>query len=147
MTRTPDRLEELFAAIAIDPASVAVYGRLAEEQGERSPDARPRDLPRVDDLPADLKVDVALVDARGCDDSRRIGPLLGRLRDVHAQHVVVIVDRLPHNDLLALRFESANCSFDGAQVFVSSAAVTDKRREWNDARNWAHPENFNRFRW
>ena len=147
MTRTPDRLKELFAALAIDPASTAVYGRLAEEQGGRDPDARPWNLPRADDLPQDLKVDVALVDARGCDDIRRIGPLLGRLRDVHAQRVVVLVDRLRHNDLLALRFESANCSFAGAEVFLSSAEVTDKRREWNDARNWAHPENFDRYRW
>ena len=147
MSSTADDLEELFAKVAIDPASMVVYGPLAGERGVRESDAGPPSLPRVDDLSNDLKVDVALVDARGCDDIRRVGALLARLRDVHAQRVVVIADRLQRGDLLALRFESTKHTFGSAEVYLSSAAVTDKRREWNNARHWANPENFKRYRW
>ena len=143
MSPTSDALEKLLAGIGIEPASTVVYGALAGTTDA----AGPPDLPRADEVPATLRVDVAVVDARGCDDIRRVGALLARLRDVHAQSVVALVDGIASNDLLALRFEPANRVFDGGQVFLSSAAVTDKRRAWNNARHWAHPENFDRYRW
>lgn len=147
MTGTADKLQELLAGLGIEPASTIVYGDLAGTAGDSRRDGCGQELPRADDLPPALKVDVAVVDARGSDDVRGVGALLARLRDVHAQRVVVLVDGVGRNELLALRFEPANFVFDGGQVFLSSAAVTDKRREWNNARDWAHPENFDRFRW
>ena len=147
MTDTSGKLTEFLAGIDIEPASIVVYGALAETQGGSSSDAGRQSLPSADDLPGDLRVDVAVVDARDCSDIRRVGALLARLRDVHAQRVVVLVAGIAPNDLLALRFEPTNHAFDGGQVFLSTAGITDKRREWNNARDWAHPENFDRYRW
>ena len=147
MIRKSDKLGELLAGLGIEHASTVVYGALAGTVDETGSDVCPQGLPRADDVPATLRVDVAVVDARGCDDIRRVGALLARLRDVHAQCVVVLVDRIGSGDLLALRFEPTNRVFDGGNVFLSNAAVTDKRRDWNNAQDWAHPENFDRYRW
>ena len=148
MSGTPeDRLAEFLAGIGVEPASIVVYGPLAGTTHDSSPDTDRQRLPGTDDLPEDLRVDVAVVDARSCDDVRRVAALLARLRDVHAQRVVAIVAGMARNDLLALRFEPANHAFEGAEVYLSSAGITDKRREWNNARDWAHPENFDRYRW
>ncbi len=147
MTRPLNRLGKLLAELGIEPASTVAYGALAGTADDSGQDGCGQGLPRADDLPPALKVDVAVVDARGSDDIHGVGALLARLRDVHAQRVVVLVDRIGRNELLALRFEPTKRVFEGGQVFLSSAAVTDKRREWNNARNWAHPENFDRFRW
>lgn len=147
MTGTPAELAEFLAGIGIEPASLVAYGPLAATRHDSSSDLSVERLPGADDLPADLRVDVAVVDARDCDDVRRVGALLARLRDVHAQRVVVLVAGIARNDLLALRFEPTKHAFEGAEVFLSNAGITDKRRDWNNARHWAHPENFDRYRW
>jgi len=136
----PRELSQLLDDVAADSESLVVYGPLAAEVSDRR-------IPDVDELPADLKVDVAVVDAREYGDAERLSALLARLRDVHAALVVVVTDDIPRNDLLALRFEAGKRTLEGARVFLSSSSVTDKRREWNNARHWANPQNFDRYRW
>lgn len=107
------------------------------------------DRAAADGLPADLRADIALVDAEAVQDDEELLPLLARLRDVNAQKVVVIVprDHRSLNELNALGFETRKSpSWDGL-VFVWDPALADRPREWNNSKHWANPENFSRYRW
>ena len=99
-----------------------------------------------DSLPAELRADVALVVLADGDPLPRA--LLARLRDVHVAQIVLTADRgLAPGDMLAMGFEKAQSPSEDGLVYVWDAALADKPREWNNARDWANPENFDRYRW
>ncbi|MEM8817068.1 MAG: DUF6231 family protein, partial [Pseudomonadota bacterium] len=125
-----------------------VLGDIANDSGReplfecRSP------LPDVDSLPANLRADVALVCVTETDDLPVA--LLARLRDVHAQQIVLHVaagGKAASGDMLALGFEAAKSPPKDGLVYVWDAALADKPREWNNSRHWANPGNFDRYRW
>lgn len=103
----------------------------------------------AESLPADLRADVALVDAACIQDETELLPLLARLRDVHASQVIVIIPSAhpSHNDLVALGFEARKSPSGDGLVFVWDPAVANRPREWNNSKHWANPENFSRYRW
>jgi len=99
-----------------------------------------------DSLPADLRADVALV-ALAAGKPLPIA-LLARLRDVHVAQVVLAAGKeLSQGGMLAMGFEKAQSPSVDGLVYVWDAALADKPREWNNARDWANPENFDRYRW
>ena len=71
--------------------------------------------------------------------------LLARLRDGHAAMLVAHDPSRVFStaDYLALGFEvdaRADC-------YVYDANAASRQRDWNNASNWANPENFDKFRW
>ncbi len=99
-----------------------------------------------ENLPAELRADVALVVLAAGDPLP--SALLARLRDVHVAQIVLAVDNsVSPADMLAMGFEKAQSPSVDGLVFVWDAALADKPREWNNARDWANPENFDRYRW
>ena len=99
-------------------------------------------------LPAALRIDIALV--RPSAGDRDISVILSRLRDVHAGRVLLCPDQIDAPDatgFVALGFEPRKSpSIDGL-VYIWDPALADQPREWNNAENWANPENFSKFRW
>lgn len=101
-------------------------------------------------LPANLRVDVALVRPLPGDAFRDVSAVLARLRDVHAGRVLLCPDQLHVPDssgFMALGFEPQKSPSVDGLVFVWDPELADQPREWNDSRNWANPENFSKFRW
>ena len=101
-------------------------------------------------LPAALRVDVALVRPFTGDSERAISMLLARLRDVHAERVLLCSDQLAKPDtagFAALGFEPRKSPSGDGLVYLWDPALADQPREWNNAKNWANPENFPKYRW
>lgn len=81
--------------------------------------------------------------------------LLARLRDLHAVRVCVMLREavLPEwrdNDWRALGFVPAGRAMAGGRrvrLFTFDFATYNPGRSWNTAENWAHPGNFDTYRW
>ena len=102
-----------------------------------------------DTLPPDLRVDVALLAVQHEVPLTHLAPVLARLRDVHARQILLVADGsfFDTADLVALGFEVQKSPADNEIICTWDPATSNKPREWNDARNWANPENFAKFRW
>lgn len=70
---------------------------------------------------------------------------LARMRDVHCEQVIVIqtMQGLSPTELLALGFQKLS-SDQQCTVFLCSADINDIPRDWNNAKHWANPENFDK---
>jgi hypothetical protein len=84
------------------------------------------------------------------DDTAR--STIAALRDRFCDAVLVVVpdEHWVVTDWLALGFEaSARCEHDGRTVVLYryDVATFNPEREWNNPQDWAHPENFRRYRW
>jgi hypothetical protein len=79
------------------------------------------------------------------DPGARNVQVIARLRDVHCERVLIIQTDggMLSTDLLALGFQEL-ATEDDCTLFIHSAEVTDRPREWNNAKHWAHPENFDK---
>ncbi len=99
----------------------------------------------------------SLADAMSIDDSLRAdlgvvfnaGPehvsSLARLRDVHCRRVLLFANECwSKNDLLGLGFQ--RLQDETLPVYICDPDLTPLR-DWNNASNWAHPENFDKQRW
>lgn len=78
--------------------------------------------------------------------------LIAALRDRYCQAVLVTVRRSYWSfaDWLALGFElRATCRADREEyaLYWFDRDRCNPEREWNNPTDWAHPENFDRFRW
>ncbi len=111
--------------------------------------SRVSDLALVDDLPSDLgEFSLALVLlGDGVKVKNLATQLLGRLRDSGVARTAVS-DPTPLfavSEMLALGYIAVADS--AYRVFLYDPDEFFSRREWNDARDWANPENFRRYRW
>ncbi|MEM7500738.1 MAG: DUF6231 family protein [Pseudomonadota bacterium] len=107
------------------------------------------ELASLEDLPSDLGgVTLALLlfgaDAEIDDLSVQ---LLGRLRDSGVARVAVNDPQsvLTVSEMLALGYVAAPGA--SGRIFLHDPDEFFSRREWNNARHWANPENFKRYRW
>ena len=141
---------ELLSELADVGGSFALFGAIDVGTDREPAYLSPTAVVDPGSLPPDLKVDVALVRPSSGEAERDIGMLLARLRDVHATRVIVLPDLLGTagvTGFVALGFEPKKSpSFDGL-LYVWDPALADQPREWNNARNWANPENFSKYRW
>ena len=125
---------------------LVVLGELDDDSGHKTLFASPAVPEDPDSLPAGLRADVALVVL--ADGEPLPQALLARLRDVHVAQIVLTAQHgLSPGDMLAMGFEKAQSPSVDGLVYVWDAALADKPREWNNARDWANPENFDRYRW
>jgi len=108
-----------------------------------------REWDRLDTLP-DRRFDLAVVAGfpEACSHAGEASVLLARLRDCYAVRVIIVDDAgiLTLADYLALGFEGWDTEGE-SRCFIYDPDSRTLKREWNDARHWANPENFDRYRW
>jgi hypothetical protein len=77
--------------------------------------------------------------------------VLGRLKNLHTDRFVLLADParscLGHDALLALALAPYEPLADGRMAWVYDIDRYNPERAWNNPEEWAHPENFARFRW
>lgn len=54
---------------------------------------------------------------------------------------------LSFSDMLSLGFKREEQDESGLMLYSYDIASYNKKREWNNSRFWANPENFNKYRW
>ena len=54
---------------------------------------------------------------------------------------------LSFSDMLSLGFKREEQDESGLTVYSYDIASYNKKREWNNSRFWANPENFDKYRW
>ena len=75
--------------------------------------------------------------------------VIGQLRNIlNAQIIALISNESPlgFNEMIGLGFKRESQEKDSA-TYTYDIANYNKKREWNNARFWANPQNFDRFRW
>jgi hypothetical protein len=95
---------------------------------------------------------VAVLSAPESYDDASALRLIAALRDRYCRAIFAAApeDHWPFSDWLALGFElAASCEHAGIawHLYTFDADRANPEREWNNPTDWAHPENFDRFRW
>ncbi len=147
-----DFIEGLLADADIDrtSAGVVLVSRSLTEANAPSGITVLDDVNTADDLATDLKADVvAVVGQLESMDQADARHLLARLRDVHARRVVVWLetDCWSNADLRALGYLNKKRPSGDGRLFVYDPDLFNEPREWNNASDWANPENFGKYRW
>jgi hypothetical protein len=77
--------------------------------------------------------------------------VLGRLKNLHADRFVLVVDpvrsSLGRGELLALALAPYEPLEDERIAWLYDIDRYNPEREWNNPEDWAHPENFLKYRW
>lgn len=104
----------------------------------------------VDDLQDVQRHPYALVfDQLSHMGSQQAVHLLARLRDCYADRVLVVDEQgvIPPADMLSLGFLPLEPGLPDALLYGHDPDTANPRRDWNNASQWANPENFTRYRW
>lgn len=140
------------------PRSLLIAGGVAETCLEDTQDTRSTTLTtpfKQSQLSEIDPVDVAVIS--NLTESLERGPgqqWLGTLRNLFAPHIILISDpqKAEANgwqfaDYLALGLEHFAGSEEGLQVFSYAIEDYQPHHDWLNARFWANPENFDKYRW
>lgn len=79
--------------------------------------------------------------------------VLGRLRNVHTQHLYALIDAEAHwsdTDCFSLALQRADrFAIEGHQLtlYAYDLANYNRVRSWNNAKYWANPQNFGKYWW
>jgi hypothetical protein len=96
----------------------------------------------------DFAIVAGLVEQLDAPDAEAV---LGRLKNLHTSRFVLLSDPvracLGHDALLALALAPYEPLADGRMAWVYDIDRYNPERAWNNPEEWAHPENFARFRW
>lgn len=82
-------------------------------------------------------------------DRERATQVIGQLRNVlNAQIIALLSSKaaLGFNEMIGLGFKRESIE-SGLATYTYDIANYNKKREWNNARFWANPQNFDKFRW
>jgi hypothetical protein len=151
---TPSALEELIARFGVSDGKRSC--RVITRQRGAATDDPDHDLDWMTDVDSheDLEGLARTALAIVFDQIEHMPPhaathLLAQLRDRYADRVIVVDGNevFAIGDYLALGFESLEEHAFAERAFVYDPDSPSRRREWNNARNWANPENFDKFRW
>ena len=149
MEDLPDILKSL--GIPAAGETLLVVGVTAPSGSERGAVTCLGRLGSAGDIPPELRVDTGLVvDQLEHLDSHSGAHLLSRLRDVHCKRVFLVVPDScwTQSALLALGFTRRQADvMPGAELYLYEPEIFNPPREWNNARDWANPENFRKYRW
>lgn len=84
-------------------------------------------------------------------DAEQAEAVLGRLKNLHTDRFVLLVDparsSLCHDELLALALAPFEPLDDGRVAWRYDIDLYNPERRWNNPEDWAHPDNFEKFRW
>lgn len=141
--------KQLLEATGYAAGHLALLGPIENDTGVPVRFTAPAASVTLAALPADLRVDAALVAAGVEDALDAVVPVLARLRDVHAACVIFqdTAEIAAPGDMLALGFEARKSPSVDGLLYVRDPAEAERPREWNNSRNWANPDNFSRYRW
>lgn len=96
----------------------------------------------------DLAVVAGLMESHEAEAARRV---LGRLKNLHTDRFLALVDTarscLARDELLELALAPLAQLADGRIAWLYDIDRYNPERPWNNPDDWAHPQNFNRFRW
>ncbi len=148
MTTTP--ASGLLGSLDYSGGAFALFGGIENDTGLIPVYQSPAATVDLATLPAELRVEIALVRPFSGDSERALSMVLARLRDVHANRVLLCADQLAKSatsGFVALGFEPRKSPSVDGLVYVWDPALADQPREWNNARSWANPENFSKYRW
>lgn len=102
----------------------------------------------VGDLPIRYFESGLVFDQLEAMEARDAEELLARLRALCARVTVLDADTvLDAKTLIGLGYIERDRSAADPPIRVYDPAIDNERREWNDAGDWANPENFDRYRW
>lgn len=76
--------------------------------------------------------------------------LVGLIRNQLNAKILIVTDQdgpLSFQDLLGLGFQRSFINDVGQALYTYDIANYNKKRDWNNSRFWANPENFNKYRW
>ncbi len=133
-------LDRLLASLDRKPESLLILGAIGEAPARESVVGvfSLQDALSIDDA---VRADLGVVIDAGPEHVSS----LARLRDIHCKRVLLLArDSWSINDLLGLGFQRIPA--DRPHVFICDPDLTPPR-DWNNASNWAHPENFDKQRW
>jgi hypothetical protein len=137
------------------PARLLIVGPAPGSRAEIAGEAETRRI-SMDELEAALgecgHFDFAVVaGVTGRLDTRAATELVGRLKNLHADRFLLLVDpgrsSLDRDTLLALALAPLEHLDDGREAWLYDIDRYNPEREWNNPQDWAHPENFEKFRW
>lgn len=144
----PSILEELAAADR--DVSVLTVGVADDEIPGIRPVQSHGTLTRPDEIPATLKVEFAIVRSPLAEMARQdTEQLLSRLRDVHSEKVLLLDtgNEWTADELRSLGYLELDHPPAGARCYLFDPDLFNEPREWNNASDWANPENFRKYRW
>lgn len=74
--------------------------------------------------------------------------VIARLRDIACRRVFLLpgTQAWSDNDLRGLGFQPVE-ALDSHAAFLHDSDLLNQPREWNNAKHWANPENFDKYRW
>ncbi len=145
--RVRPRVSLLLDCLGKAEASFLLLGNIDNDSGRSA--AYDGAVLNVDDIPAELRVDAALLAPPPGYVVQELAPVIARLRDVHAECIALsLADRTMHrNELLAFGLEPRKSPSEDGLCYVLDPRVANRPREWNNAEHWANPDNFSRYRW
>ena len=75
-------------------------------------------------------------------------PAIARLRDIGCSRVLLLSGQQtwPVNQLRGLGFQPVE-PLGSHAAFLYDSDLLNRPREWNNAKHWANPENFDKYRW
>lgn len=102
-------------------------------------------------LPALGRFDCALVGGIAeLLPAREAAELVGRLKNLHAPRFLLLADlvrsSLDRDALLALALRPAGALDDDLALWLYDVDRYNPERNWNNPDDWAHPENFDKYR-
>jgi len=148
----PESLNDLLRACCDREAGCVVISRSPPVGGFAEFAGRVRWLTGVRtaaDIDEPRRADLAIVfDQLEHMPAREAAHLLAALRDRHARRVIVddAGNTFGVSEMLGLGFEKA-ADFGLEHGYVYDPDSRSRHREWNTPENWAHPENFDKYRW
>jgi hypothetical protein len=145
----PEELDRILTLLAgWKPGSLLVAGADLPADGLPAAVVTRLDPTTGTDALADLgRFDAAVVAFSGdTPDPDELELFLGRLKNLHAPRIAVRTDS-PEGTAIRLRALAFEPDTAQGTVWVHDIDRYNPHREWNTARDWAHPENFDKYRW
>ncbi len=133
-------LDRLLASLDRKPESLLILGAIGKAPARESVVGAFsfEDVTSIDDS---LRVDLGVAIGAGPEHISS----LARLRDVHCRRVLLLArNGWSNNDLLGLGFQ--RMQDEKLPAYICDPDLTPLR-DWNNASNWAHPQNFDKDRW
>ncbi len=142
MSLTSEQLYSTIDALGLKYQSLLITGDVELlDESEKVTVACP--LETVMDLSSAEKADLGVA----VNPEPRHRHAIARLRDMHCRRVLLLLgpSTWSTNDLLAMGFIPLG-EATGQLAFLHDLDLINQPREWNNASNWANPENFDRDR-
>lgn len=135
-------LSALIALLPGEPASLLILG--AEESASTMDCvAGIFSFSDAAELPDRTMADLGILLSPGTEQTA----VIAKARDILCRRVILLEPKPDWTTqaLLALGFQ--RLAGDVETAYLYSPETSNPPREWNNARHWANPENFDRYRW